>query len=536
MDPDFWYQPVAATGIVGSSTVRYNVKDFGAVGDGTADDRVAIQRTIDAVHTTGGGEVYFPAGTYRVTANSTTGYCLLLKSNVRIEGASRDTVTLIQAAAIANSTRMFYTTGASNWAVRNVTLDGNKDNNTTNEHRHGMFIGTATNGLVEHVTSQNFTGDGLYVFTGSSYITFRDCYCTGNERNGITLGGGCGNILVEGCTLYNNAVGQFDTEPPVSNIVSNVVVRGNVIDRGASNEYVVTFGGVANDDASRAQGFRLLGNIIEGPIACGWCDDVVIASNRITNGTTKSSIELFRTCNNALVEANSIVMSDTVTDALAGVFIYGTGDTDMPDGIEVRNNQIQVAGSTHHGVNVASARGIEIHHNELIGPAVLSTYGAGVNIRHSAFLVRMDLVEVHHNDIRNFGKYGVAINGNVVGPDTAYIERAEVNNNAIYNSVGVTTMTVGVELDLFYSPLLAGECIDNDFGAGITTQILWPSVPVVTDFTPAGLPVYTMTGATPEGVITAPVGSVCLKLTAGVVTATYKKLSGTGSTGWVLVG
>lgn len=46
----------------------FSVKDFGAVGDGTADDRVAIQRAIEAVKEAGGGTVYFPEGVYTVTA------------------------------------------------------------------------------------------------------------------------------------------------------------------------------------------------------------------------------------------------------------------------------------------------------------------------------------------------------------------------------------------------------------------------------------------------------------------------------------
>jgi len=44
-----------------------SVKDFGAAGDGTADDTAEIQAALDAVPAIGGC-VYFPAGTYVVSA------------------------------------------------------------------------------------------------------------------------------------------------------------------------------------------------------------------------------------------------------------------------------------------------------------------------------------------------------------------------------------------------------------------------------------------------------------------------------------
>ncbi len=43
----------------------YNVRDFGAAGDGTTKDTVAIQKAIDACAAAGGGTVHFPAGAYR---------------------------------------------------------------------------------------------------------------------------------------------------------------------------------------------------------------------------------------------------------------------------------------------------------------------------------------------------------------------------------------------------------------------------------------------------------------------------------------
>jgi hypothetical protein len=45
-----------------------NVKDYGAVGDGTTDDSNAVINAIAAAVAAGGGTIYFPTGTYRITS------------------------------------------------------------------------------------------------------------------------------------------------------------------------------------------------------------------------------------------------------------------------------------------------------------------------------------------------------------------------------------------------------------------------------------------------------------------------------------
>ncbi len=48
---------------------QYNVRDFGAVGDGKTDDTAAFQQALEAAGNAGGGVVLAPRGTYRIAGN-----------------------------------------------------------------------------------------------------------------------------------------------------------------------------------------------------------------------------------------------------------------------------------------------------------------------------------------------------------------------------------------------------------------------------------------------------------------------------------
>jgi polygalacturonase len=65
-----------------------NVRDFGAVGDGTTKDTVAFQRALDACAVAGGGDVIVPSGTYLIgSVQMGFGTVLLLKTNSVIIGS-----------------------------------------------------------------------------------------------------------------------------------------------------------------------------------------------------------------------------------------------------------------------------------------------------------------------------------------------------------------------------------------------------------------------------------------------------------------
>src|ERR1700729_3135590 len=65
--------PIAST----SSEAVFDVRRYGATGDGKTLDTKSIQSAIDAAEQVGGGTVLFPAGTY-------ASYSIHLKSNVAL--------------------------------------------------------------------------------------------------------------------------------------------------------------------------------------------------------------------------------------------------------------------------------------------------------------------------------------------------------------------------------------------------------------------------------------------------------------------
>lgn len=78
----------------------YNVKDprYGAVGDGVTDDSTAVQAAVNALPT-GGGAVYFPAGTYKLQ----TGITLTAAKTITLRGTGWASVITGDAASIISA-------------------------------------------------------------------------------------------------------------------------------------------------------------------------------------------------------------------------------------------------------------------------------------------------------------------------------------------------------------------------------------------------------------------------------------------------
>lgn len=162
----------------------FNVQDYGAKGDGAADDRSAIQSALEAAYRAGGGTVFIPAGTFAV------GPGLQVKSNVTLAGTGAGSVIKLK----DGSTRNDNIIKSENWvnvAIKDLTLDGNRANQpggpgSYRYTQYGVYFGNTHNSLVQNVVAHDTTGVGIHVYD-SKNVTVQHCVAMGNNYHGYEL-------------------------------------------------------------------------------------------------------------------------------------------------------------------------------------------------------------------------------------------------------------------------------------------------------------------------------------------------------------
>ena len=113
-----------------------------ARGDGSADDRPAIQAAIDAAHTAGGGVVYLPAGTYQLRSNDP----LLLGSRVVLQGDGIDRTRIEYGIARPYTSAAIIweegatTSGLVDLTLRRVQTSGKAEENVKNQGNNSQLF------------------------------------------------------------------------------------------------------------------------------------------------------------------------------------------------------------------------------------------------------------------------------------------------------------------------------------------------------------------------------------------------------------
>ncbi|MBA1244267.1 putative Ig domain-containing protein [Pseudomonas japonica] len=191
----------------------FNVKDFGAVGDGVTDDTAAIQATIDAAAAAGGGTVFVPTGTFIVSAGEEpSDGCLMLKSNVYMEGAGAGLTTVKVAdgsdTKITGVIRSAYGEETHDFGLSNLTIDGNRDNTTGKID--GWFNGYIP-GKDGHDSNVTLSG-----------VEIKDCSGYGFDPHEQTI-----NMLIENCVSHGNGLDGFVADYMIDTKYVNNVAYDN---------------------------------------------------------------------------------------------------------------------------------------------------------------------------------------------------------------------------------------------------------------------------------------------------------------------
>lgn len=495
----------------------FNVRSYGAVGDGVADDRVAIQTAMDASSTAGGGVVYFPKATYRCTQAGANPWCLDVPSNVVLMGTGRQSI-LKTGSGVANFTRLLRIQGKSNVRITNLALDGNKaGNNATYEHNHCIFIFDSTDVIIDHCWTYDATGDGISLsgsIACSHRVTVDRCVSSGNIRNPLTV------EQVNSVKITRSIIdapagagGGIDFEPYEAVTLSDAYIAGNTLICGSPANYIVTLAGASV--ANPYRNIRFVNNHFVG----GGTLNVIRAEGVVIEGNTGDITQLLGNAHSrdVVVQGNRWSAAPTASGAIYIVFALG----ETPIGWIVANNQIRVTTSVS-GIFLSGCSKVLIQGNQLTGNGNTGT-SAVENFTTQA----ASDIDVLDNQIDNFGRaiYFYQYLSNVLSGTRwsgNMVDRATTAGEAISWAPGQPASAVT-------NLVLGPNTVRNPSG----TRLGFPAaLAYVTSGVPGAGATWSCTG-TPEGAITEIVGAQAIRRDGGAATTLYIKTSNPGgNTGW----
>ena len=264
-------------------SARINVRDKGALGNGSKDDTAAFQAAVDALPASG-GTVYVPNGTYII-----------------------DTIKSIK---MRSKTHLLMTAGAvlkakSNKAPRSYVILANKVSDveisggrivgdryrhlgSTGEWGHGIFIRGAKRVTIRDVHISDCWGDGIslgaaLVWQGtpidSDDVVITNVVCTNNRRQGLSSGRAHNVKIYDSEFSGSNGTAPecgIDIEPDVPGVAYKVHIE-NCLLRNNKRYGILMY--------KRATSVTLKGNTIERNGSCG-----VVTVGAVTTVITGNTI------------------------------------------------------------------------------------------------------------------------------------------------------------------------------------------------------------------------------------------------------
>ena len=409
------------------AAVAVNVKTYGATGDGTTDDRAAIQRALDSATNM---DLYFPPGTYMVSAPLTK-----TSGRLRIRGGG----STVKAKSTFSSTGSYIgiidARGLDELQVFDLTIDGNRTGigngtfTTWLNFIHAIYAYQCGDVYLHNCIVQHGSSVGLFARQCTGRVTIRrnrisdtifhpicveECNDASIVENRIvgygnqgtdTLTGGIGIEIID--CLYVDCSG---------NHVSNTSDTGI---KGQGCSYAVCIGNTVEDAGK------------DGIKWCGWAGSVAQNPSyvRVANNTVQR-LNAWRS------DGSSLILIGDMDAAYVGGNQVQSGGTRVADGIRIVlvagaatvSQKLIVEGNTGVGIDgqgmtVTTVSGMTIRGNRFDGPIVANAISGDCVIEGNVVNNAGTLT----NSVSGISVFGIATSGSV-----------EIRNNIVADfAVGI---------------------------------------------------------------------------------------------------
>lgn len=513
-------------------------EDFGAKGDFSTDDYLPLQRAFNYLNSIGGGVLY-ARNKYSVSTQLHT------YSNITLDMCGtgyirRDFNTSPKGAALLGSYP--HLGGGANIKILNGTLDGNGQNYA--QAHNIMNLEGNTNILVENVKFLNVVDFHAIDGGDCKRMTIRNCEFLGfhvktTERR------------------YSEAI---QTDAGVEGLIEDWVIDGCYFGANPLNldpnfgAWPVSVGRHASSAGAVVRRVVISNNTFNGLTYAGvrpfgW-DDVVIKGNHFNNCEvavlTSMSTRDSRACNNVVISdntfsgggANCIFIDDDGENTVPtnGLIITGNTFTNVQVAMRLQcARNFTVSGNKSQSsitfVNLSACSNGAISNNVTNGTANVGVYMSAVPSKSiavsdntfSATSGRAVHINVAVENVTVSGNLVVDCSGKAAIAADSGAKNVSIQNNTIVSGdLGLVPETSAIATT---STVINPVVTDNTIGAGIPN-------PVVNSASGGGTFKGSCTGS-PEGFISAPVGSLVLRKDGGDGSTMYVKESGTDNTGWV---
>jgi hypothetical protein len=472
--------------------------DFGAAPGGDPDvNRDAFQSTINACAPDG--------DTLRVTNGdfilskqaSSNPWCVLARQkNIIWEHESENAIVSMrpdqanQTVPFGNHNALVYVWDYPRFTFRNANFNGNKigaggvtDYQEAPEHHRAVFCREGSNLTVQGGYVRDFTGDGYQLYNNCFNSLFDEVTMRWCQRDHITLSPtnpatAVRGVLIRNCWLEGASNQNVDNEHGPAHDVT--IVGSTLIFHPNNSSSGICIAGSGTTISDPSTNWDIDDNDITGCIRFTWTSHSKIRNNRIINARRLSAIELERGQTGNLVDSNVITMAAPMGTAnLAGIYLNGTAGGGSAEAT-LRRNQITISGNPQSfGIRadgVVSMRAIE---NILQGTGVAATGYSAMRVRATVPDRDVEWAVFHRNVARDFGASGITVASNPVFGKWARIRHLEAVQNRFENTLPGGPMKTGLALSDSLGTLRAGLAAGNEFGTGITTQVVAAASPRV---------------------------------------------------------